>query len=340
MSFNPLYLYMNDAGDANRRALNATMEQLIRNMRAEPSYARAHPLLVLMRGDNRYVRGIEKEELTNNIIKVETHLQAVTGSVGVTRANELVPTALRRPNSDAANFLVCHRRDGFVISRSEMELMGSKGGDSMMKQRLDFLMECWQTGMANEMGGAGGAAPGSESRLMSIRHFVNNNQVVGGIDQATTPQWKANIVNGGGVTFTPELLDNLGSKVGMRRGKIDCWLMSAVEDTVDIFNRFKQQWRGAAHVEIKNGLVDVGINNIVGDGGVHYIEDFDLVAPAGTAEVVGLDLKCLKFVGNLDPVIMPAERLSGTDAVEIIMYGFQSLVTSRNNTHAALINVA
>lgn len=340
MSFNPLYLYMNDAGDANRRALNATMEQLIRNMRAEPSYARAHPTLVLMRGDNRYVRGIEQQEVASNIIKVETHLQAVTGSQGVSRANELNPTALRRSNSDAANFLVCHRRDGFVISRSEMELMGSKGGDSMMKQRLDFQMECWQTGMANEIGGAGGAAPGSESRLMSLRHFVNNNQTVGGIDQTTATQWQANIVNGGGVTFTPEMLNGLRSKVAKRKGTIDCWLMSAVEDGVDIYNRFKEQWRGAAHVEIENGLLKVGINNIIGDGGEHYIEDFDLVAPAGTAEVVGLDLKCLTFVGNLDPVIMPAEHLNGTDAVEIIVYGFQSLVTSRNNTHAALINVA
>lgn len=341
MALNATYESIAGGSNALRRGTNAVLEQVIRRRGPVASYMLAHPLLNLLMGKDNRVQGLTQEDLTASIITRQVELTAATAVPGVARADELTAISYRAENNDRAAWAVCHRRGGFTLKASERRLLMTPNGLDVLERRMKYLEEGWKLAMSNEMGGVGGQGNAGEARLCSIMFPINDANVYGGIDQNAggATLWRGNIKNGGGASFTPDMLNTLRSAIGRRGGKIDLYLMSAPSGGIDIYNRMLETWRQAQHLEVVNGLLSFEINAVRGDNGVHYVEDFFLTPAANTAEVAAINLDSWMWIGDKTPQYLPAEPLAGTDAQEIIANSFSQLVCERPNYNGKLINV-
>ncbi len=236
---------------------------------------------------------------------------------GVSRTSQLTPTPLALNDGTLCEYQVAHKRGGFYLTSVDEQLFQSASAQKradIVQMRTAYVMDYFMNTLAVDLGGNN---TDSATTLMGLPYAVNTGNVVGGINQATVPEWQSHVRTGVGAINEP-LLDNVINTMELRDAKTDLILCSANATGSDLYGRIQ------SFIKARSYLV-MGGSDTAKYGFANYIYGGKMVAqdqylPAN--EMYFLDTSCFFWQGYKAPRRHHTSPVGNTDATETMFHFF------------------
>jgi hypothetical protein len=280
--------------------------------------ARTSPLLAKIMDEGRFNKGgeVRGQKFILPIITGEGDIQFA----GVTDANQFTALTPTLTTGDSqAEYEYAHYRGAYHLTHAEIQLLTAPEGTArgnILNAKKAKMESVVSKLLATNTAGTQAGSRTAHSGILGI--VTSTDQVVAGVDQATTTAWRPTRKAGGyvGLTDVDALID-LVEDGPTTKGAIDLIVCSkAVSSGPNVLNAFRSLIAANEMIVNNNAsLAKYGFRDFE-YAGIQVIGDSFIPNGASQGRMVGLSTKNWYAVGSKVPIMHEVSRLPGTDGFE------------------------